>query len=189
MLWLCVQGKGRRAETRQVKSRPERTNKRQRSAIDNLHSLLHSLFVVIIFVVIILPLVLYLLSSLVNVLASFHCLVHTRLAQFNFENQLDVQLDWAPSKHTRKINFPTNRKGYYKSETTIEKFSTRKTQIFQIYFAVIFYWPLIFKTSKHITLTKIEPANLDSPHRILVCRGLRPFWGVSVCWEIKFLVS
>ena len=34
--------------------------------------------------------------------------------------------------------------------------------------------------------TKIDTVNLDSPCQILLFRGLRPFWGASVCWGINF---
>ena len=35
----------------------------------------------------------------------------------------------------------------------------------------------------------IDPADLDSPCRILVCGGLGPFWGASDQWKIDILAS
>ena len=37
--------------------------------------------------------------------------------------------------------------------------------------------------------TLLDQAESESPRRILVCRGLRPFWGASVCKGIERLVS
>ena len=46
---------------------------------------------------------------------------------------LDVQYE------PTKTYFPTNQKGYDKSETTDEKLSARRIQIFQVYFSVILF--------------------------------------------------
>ena len=46
---------------------------------------------------------------------------------------LDVQ--YQPTK----INLPTNQKGYDKSETTDEKLSARRIQIYWVYFSVIIF--------------------------------------------------
>ena len=64
-----------------------------------------------------------------------------------------IQLDWT----WQKINLPTNQRGYDKSETTDEKLSARRIQIFWIYFSVIIFWPPIFKTSQYMVSTKIYP--------------------------------
>ena len=39
----------------------------------------------------------------------------------------------------------------------------------------IHFWPLIFETCENRARTKIDEVELDSPRRILVCRGLIPF--------------
>ena len=39
----------------------------------------------------------------------------------------------------QKINLPTNQKGYDKSETTDEKLSARRIQIYLVYFSVIIF--------------------------------------------------
>ena len=44
----------------------------------------------------------------------------------------------------QKNNFPANQRDYDNSETTVEKLSARRVQIFWIYFSVIIFWPLIF---------------------------------------------
>ena len=45
-----------------------------------------------------------------------------------------VQLDWTPSRNTRKINSLTSQKSCVNSETTIGKLSTRRIQITCVYF-------------------------------------------------------
>ena len=50
-----------------------------------------------------------------------------------------LQLDWTLSRNTRKINSPTNQKGYDNSETTVGKLSARKIQIFQVHYCVIHF--------------------------------------------------
>ena len=98
-----------------------------------------------------------------------------------------VYLDWKPSRRTRKINSWKNRKGYGKSETSYGKLLTRRIQICWVCFCVIHPWPLIFKTRENRVPTKLYQKELDSPRRIPVCWGLRPFWGASDQWKIDFL--
>ena len=43
-----------------------------------------------------------------------------------------------------------------------------------------------FEFSENVVPIKMYPAESILPRRILVCRGLRPFWGDSVCWQIYF---
>ena len=71
----------------------------------------------------------------------------------------------------------------------IGKLLARRIQIFWVRFYVIIFWPLIFKASKNMAPTKRNSSNLDLPHQIFVCQGLRPFWGTSNQWQIIFLVS
>ena len=55
----------------------------------------------------------------------------------------------------------------------------------------IFVWSnvylLFLKTFENRVPAKIYQADLNSPRRILVCQGLRPFWGASDRWKIIFL--
>ena len=70
-----------------------------------------------------------------------------------------LQLDCSPSRRTRNINFPTNRKGYDKSETTCEKHSARRIQICRVYFCVIdvdLFFKITFQI--HKVRTRIDPA-------------------------------
>ena len=78
-----------------------------------------------------------------------------------------VQLDFRSVRRTRKTNLPTNQKGYDDSETTLEKLMARRIQIFRVYFSVVIFDLLLFKRSENIAPTKIDPADLGSPHRIL----------------------
>ena len=50
---------------------------------------------------------------------------------------------------------------------------------------VIFYLSC-FETCENRVRTKIYLVDLDSPCRILVCRGLRPSWDASACSGINF---
>ena len=49
---------------------------------------------------------------------------------------LCLQLDFRSARHTRKINLPANQKGYDNSETTNEKLSARRIQIYPDYFCL-----------------------------------------------------
>ena len=90
------------------------------------------------------------------------------------------------AKRTRKIDLPTSQKGYGSSETTVWKLSAMKIQICPVKFSVIIFDLLIFEISENMAPIKMDPAGLDSPRQILVCRGLRPFWGASDQWQIDF---
>ena len=48
-------------------------------------------------------------------------------------------LDWTSNTSRRKINLPTNQKGYDKSETTDEKLLARRIQIFRVYFSLVIF--------------------------------------------------
>ena len=85
-----------------------------------------------------------------------------------------MQLDCSPSTRARKINSPANRKGYDKSETTVGKFSTRKIQIFRVYFCAI-HFHLFQNNFPNNSRTKIYSVDLDSSRRIRQCRDLRSF--------------
>ena len=74
---------------------------------------------------------------------------------------------WPISETHTKIDLPTNQKGCDNSETTDEKLSARRIQIFRVSFSVIIFDLLFFKTSKHMVPTKIYHADLDSRRRIL----------------------
>ena len=67
-----------------------------------------------------------------------------------------LQLDCQSAGRTRKINLPTNQKGCDNSETSVEKLSTRRTQISPVYFSVIIFDLLNFKTSESMAPTKID---------------------------------
>ena len=55
------------------------------------------------------------------------------------QNSRNLQLDWTSNTSRQKINLPTNQKGYDKSETTDEKLSARRIQIYWVYFSVIIF--------------------------------------------------
>ena len=78
-------------------------------------------------------------------------------------DSLELQLDWTSSISRRNINLPTNQKGYDNSETTVGKHLARRIQIFRVYFSVIIFHLLIFKTRENMARTKIDPTDLDSP--------------------------
>ena len=46
---------------------------------------------------------------------------------------------------TQKINFPTNRKGYDKSETTVGKLSSSRIWFCRVYFCLVKFWPSKFQ--------------------------------------------
>ena len=50
--------------------------------------------------------------------------------------QSEIQLDCQSATRTRKNNLPANRKGYDTFETTVGKLSTRRIQIFRVYFCL-----------------------------------------------------
>ena len=75
-----------------------------------------------------------------------------------------IQLDWTPSRKTQKINFPTNQKGYDGSETTVGKLLTRKNRSAGPIFVKTIFGLLFFETCENRVPTKIDPADLDSPH-------------------------
>ena len=55
----------------------------------------------------------------------------------------------------------------------------------------IFMWPIfdLFQNNFHDNIqAKVCTADLDLSRQILLCWGLRWFWGASVCWRIDFLV-
>ena len=56
-----------------------------------------------------------------------------------------LQLDWTPMISTRKINLPSNQKCYDESETSFGKLSSRRIQIFHVYFCATNIWPFIFE--------------------------------------------
>ena len=65
-----------------------------------------------------------------------------------------IQLNWTSNTSRQTINLPTNQKGYDKSETTIEKLSARRIQICWVYFSVIIFDLLFFKTSQNMAPKK-----------------------------------
>ena len=97
-----------------------------------------------------------------------------------------LQLNWTSSTSRQKIicqqtrrvtTIPTSplessRQGEFRSAGSIFLWS-----IFHLFFQSNF---------QNNAQTKIDPEDLDSPCRILICRGLRPFRGASVCWQIIF---
>ena len=100
-----------------------------------------------------------------------------------------MQLNWTPSRRTQTINPRTNQKGYDKSETTFGKLLARRIQICCVYFCVIHFWPLFQNNFSNDVRTKIGTAvDLDSPRQIFLSRGLRFFWGASVCLGIDVLL-
>ena len=52
-----------------------------------------------------------------------------------------LQLDQTSNTSRQKNNLPANQKGYNTFETTVEKLSTRRIQICQVYFCKIYFWP------------------------------------------------
>ena len=99
---------------------------------------------------------------------------------------MGIQLDQTPSRNTRKITSRTNQKGYDNSKTTVGKRSTRRIQIFRVHFLVIYFWPHFQNNLSKNVQTKTYPEESDLPRQILLFRGLRPFWGASVCLGIIF---
>ena len=87
---------------------------------------------------------------------------------------LTVGLDghYEPTKKT--ISRKTRRVTYDNSKTTVGKLSTRKNQICRVYLSVIIVELLFFKTSENMAQTKIDPADLDLPCLILVCKVSDP---------------
>ena len=59
--------------------------------------------------------------------------------QYWYHKLLPLQLDWTSNTSRQKINLPANQKGYDKSETTDEKLSARRIQIYWVYFSVIIF--------------------------------------------------
>ena len=55
------------------------------------------------------------------------------------------------------------------------KLSTRRIEIYCVYFCVIHFWPLIFKTCENRILTKIYTAESDLFSQTLKYRGLKSF--------------
>ena len=92
---------------------------------------------------------------------------------------VELQLDCRPTRRTRKIHFASNQKDYDNSETTVGKLLARRIRICRVYFLWSTFDLLIFKTSENMASTKIDPADLNTPCQILVCQGLRSFWGAS----------
>ena len=81
---------------------------------------------------------------------------------------------------------PANQKGYDNSETIAGKLSTRRIQICKVYFSVIIFWPLSFKTSKNMAPTKTVRIDLNSPRRELSSDGLGIVVALLVRWQINF---
>ena len=50
-----------------------------------------------------------------------------------------IQLDYSPSRRTRKVNLSRNHKGYNKSETTYEKLPARRVHISRTRFCIIHF--------------------------------------------------
>ena len=65
-------------------------------------------------------------------------------------DSLSIQLDWTPSRNTRKINCRMNQKGYDNSETTVGKLSARRIQICFDYFCKIHFWSLFLNDFSNI---------------------------------------
>ena len=78
-----------------------------------------------------------------------------------------LQLDWTSNTSRQKINFPTNRKGYDNSETTVGKLSAGRIQICLVQFYKSHFWPLFQNNFPNNAQTKIDQSDLDSPRRIL----------------------
>ena len=108
-------------------------------------------------------------------------------ARFVLTASLYVQLDCQSARRTRKIDLPTNQKGYDNSETIVGKLSTRKIQIYP--FCVVIFWTFNFETKENRVLTKIVRTESDSPHQILWFPCLRFFWGASDQWQLIFLAT
>ena len=56
-----------------------------------------------------------------------------------------LQLDWTPGARTRNINLPSKQKGYSEFETTYEKLSARRIQIFRVYYFCVIQSSPLFK--------------------------------------------
>ena len=80
---------------------------------------------------------------------------------------LPLQLDWTSNTSRRKINLPTNQKGYDNPKNTVRKLPGRRIQICQLYFSVIIFDLICFKTIENMVPTKIYPEDLNLPRRIL----------------------
>ena len=102
----------------------------------------------------------------------------------------EVQLDCRSARRTRKINLPTNQRGYDNSETTVGKLLARRIfrSTWYIFVKIIFDL-LFFRTCEKRIPTKIYQAESHSPRWILWFQGLGPFWGASDQWKNVFLVS
>ena len=108
--------------------------------------------------------------------------------KINNRKRRRVQLDCRSCGRTRIFNLASNQKGYDNSETTVGKFSARGIQIFWIY---MFLWSWL--TSYFLKKVKTQPQQkytwqiwIRVVEYVLVCRGLRSFWGALDHWQIIF---
>ena len=86
-----------------------------------------------------------------------------------------IQLDWMSNTSRRNINLSTNQKGYDNSENTVGKLSARRIQICCDYFCLSLFHLYFQNNFQNNAQTGIISTDLDSPHQILLCRGLRSF--------------
>ena len=101
-------------------------------------------------------------------------------------SNLEPPLDWTSSRRTRKVNSQKIIRAATISRPPLESSWQGEIRLeWSIFVKFIFdlFFQNIFPNNAQ---TKIHQAELDSPRRILVCGGLRPFWGPLDWWQINF---
>ena len=100
-----------------------------------------------------------------------------------------IQLDGTPSRNTGKIICQWTGRATKNPRSPLE--SSRQVEprsMYLVQFCVINF-DLFFQNNFQNNVQKSSNQVDSDSHWILVCQGLRSFWGALVCWRIDFLVS
>ena len=103
--------------------------------------------------------------------------------------QLDLQLDWTPSRNKRKIKSPMNQEDYDNSETTVGKLLTRRIQIFWVHCCEI-HFIFLSKNFPNNAQRKSEPGRIRfaSPNTLVqTSQILRRCLGLFENWFFSWL--
>ena len=98
-----------------------------------------------------------------------------------------IQLDWTSNMNRQKNNsWKKNIRATAIPRPPLESSRQEESRSAWSIF-VKFIFDLFFQNNfPNNAQTKVDHADLDLLRQILICRGLRPFWGASVCTRIDF---
>ena len=124
-------------------------------------------------------------------LLRYGCLCHAQIAsspQNKYHTLNTAGLD-PQYTHTKNDSKQTGRAAKIPRPSLKSSWQEESKSVYIVYFCKTYFRPFFQNNIPDNSQTKIDHAELDSPRQMLLFRGLRPFWGVSLCLGIIFLVS